>query len=206
MSKLPLSYYVNDDVESIASSLLGKILFSRVNNNITAGIITETEAYKGVSDKASHAFGGRRTIRTEVMYNQGGVSYVFLCYGVHYLLNVVTAYIDIPHAVLLRGIYPLIGITHMLARTGKSKVDYNLTNGPGKLTKALGVNITHNNISFQGKNLWIENSGINVKKQDIVIGPRIGVGYAAEDADLPYRFILKADSIVHLHQNLKSSP
>lgn len=206
MTKLPLSYYVNDDVESIAGSLLGKILFSRVNNKITAGIITETEAYKGVSDKASHAFGGRRTKRNEVMYNQGGVSYVFLCYGVHCLLNVVTAYIDIPHAVLLRGIYPIIGIKHMLARTGKSKADYNLTNGPGKLTKALGVNITHNNISFQGNNLWIENSGIDIKKQDFVIGPRIGVGYAAEDRGLPYRFMLTADSIVHLKQNLHSPP
>ncbi|MAE07916.1 MAG: 3-methyladenine DNA glycosylase [Bacteroidetes bacterium] len=191
MSKLPLSYYIDNDVESIARSLLGKILFSRINNKVTAGIITETEAYKGIFDKASHAYGGRRTKRTEVMYKQGGISYVYLCYGVHYLLNVVTAGVDIPHAVLLRGIHPLIGIKYMLDRTGKAKADKYLTNGPGKITKAMGINIIHNNMSFQSDELWIENNNVDVKQHNIIAGPRIGVGYAAEDAFLPYRFILK---------------
>ena len=191
MPKLPISYYLNDDVESLARSLLGKFLFSNINNKLTGGIITETEAYKGITDKASHAYGGRRTNRTGVMYKQGGISYVYLCYGVHYLLNVVTAEIDIPHAILIRGIYPITGIDHMLARTGKFKADYNLSNGPGKLTKALGVNMSQNGISFQGNKLWIEDRGIDIKSQDIKTTPRIGVDYAAEDSLLPYRYVLK---------------
>lgn len=194
MEKLPLSYYLNDNVEDIAMSLLGKIIYSRVDSEITAGIITETEAYKGVGDKASHAYGGRFTKRTEVMYKQGGISYVYQCYGIHYLLNVVTADIDIPHAVLIRGILPIIGINLMLQRTGKLKADYNLTNGPGKITKALGVNISHNNISLQSDKLWIENGQREIRKEDIVIGPRVGVDYAGEDALLPFRFMVKMDS------------
>ncbi len=201
MAKLPLSFYLDNDVEYIAKSLLGKILYSQINKNLTAGIITETEAYKGVGDKASHAFGGRRTSRTEVMYKQGGTSYVYLCYGVHYLINVVTSNVDNPHAVLIRGIYPLIGVQSMLARTGKIKVDYKLTNGPGKLTKALGVNISHNNLNFMGDVLWIENEQIEVNKQDIITGPRVGVDYADEDALLPYRFMIKINSTTHNNFN-----
>lgn len=204
MTKLPLSFYTDNDVVSIARSLLGKVLCSNINNSVTAGIITETEAYNGVSDKASHAYGGRRTKRTEVMYKSGGISYVFLCYGVHNLLNVVTAKADIPHAVLIRGMYPLIGIKHMLARTGKIKADYSLTNGPGKITKALGVNVTHNNISYQGDELWIEDREIDVNNEDIISSPRIGVDYAGEDASLPYRFVLTKNSIIRFYQNFQS--
>ncbi len=194
MEKLPLSYYLNDNVEDIAKSLLGKILYSRVDKDITAGIITETEAYKGVGDKASHAYGGRFTKRTEVMYKRGGISYVYQCYGIHYLLNVVTSDIDIPHAVLIRGIFPIIGINLMLERTGKSKADYKLTNGPGKISKALGVSISHNDISLQSDKLWIENGQREIRKEEIVIGPRVGIDYAGEDALLPYRFMVKMDS------------
>lgn len=204
MSKLPLSYYNDNDVVSIARSLLGKIIYSNTNNILTAGIITETEAYNGVCDKASHAYGGRRTKRTEVMYKQGGISYVYLCYGVHYLLNVVTADVDTPHAVLIRGMYPLVGIKHMLERTGKTMADLSLTNGPGKITKTLGVDITHNNISYQGNKLWIEDNEIYVNNEDIVSTPRIGVDYAEEDADLPYRFFLSKTSIKRIYQELNS--
>ncbi len=194
MEKLPLSYYLNDNVEDIAMSLLGKIIYSRVDSVITAGIITETEAYKGVGDKASHAYGGRFTKRTEVMYKRGGISYVYQCYGIHFLFNVVTADINIPHAVLIRGIFPIIGIKLMLERTGKSKADYNLTNGPGKVTKALGLNISHNNISLHSDKLWIENGLREIRKDEIIIGPRIGVDYAGEDALLPFRYIVKMDT------------
>lgn len=190
MFKLPLIYYISNDVESIAKSLLGKYIFSNIDNKLTGGIITETEAYKGVVDKASHAYGGRRTRRTEVMFNKGGISYVYLCYGIHYLLNVVTAEIDIPHAVLIRAIYPIEGVEHMLTRTGKVDAGHGLTNGPGKLTKALGVNISQNGISFQGNELWIEDRGLDIKSEDIEITPRIGVDYAEEDALLPYRYKL----------------
>lgn len=190
MPKLPKSFYLGDDVESIARLLLGKFLFSKINNEVTGGIITETEAYKGILDKASHAYGGKRTNRTEVMYSQGGISYVYLCYGIHHLLNVITAEADTPHAVLIRGIYPITGIEHMLKRTGKSKEDYNLSNGPGKLTLALGVDISLNGVSYQSDKLWIEDRGIKVRDHNIKEGLRIGVDYAEEDSLLPYRYEL----------------
>jgi len=191
MLKLPTSFYLSDNVESIATSLLGKYLLTNIGGVVTGGMITETEAYKGITDKASHAFGGKRTTRTEIMYRQGGIAYIYLCYGVHYLLNVVTADVDIPHAVLIRGIYPLVGISSMLARTGKSKADYRLSDGPGKLTKALGIDITLNGISYNTSNsLWIEDRGVVIVDRDIIRGPRVGVDYAAEDAFLPYRYIL----------------
>ncbi len=189
LAKLPISSYLHTDVVYIARFLLGKYLFSNIDNILTGGIITETEAYKGTSDKASHAYSGTRTNRTEIMYGQGGVAYVYLCYGIHYLLNVVTADVNIPHAVLIRAIYPIIGTNEMLVRTGKTKVNNNLSNGPGKLTKALGIDLSINGASYQGSDIWIEDNKIAIKKMDIEAGPRIGVGYAGKDALLPYRFV-----------------
>ncbi len=126
MSKIPISYFQSDDVELLEKSLLGKYIYSKNNNLITGGIITETEAYKGVEDKASHSYGGRRTSRTEIMYGPAGISYVYLCYGVHHLLNVVTAQENTPHAILIRGIYATEGISIMLERTVKEMYDYSL--------------------------------------------------------------------------------
>ncbi|NQU32754.1 MAG: DNA-3-methyladenine glycosylase [Bacteroidetes bacterium] len=189
MAKLPISYYLHSDVVYIARSLLGKYLFSNIDNILTGGIITETEAYQGTTDKASHAYAGIRTNRTEIMYRQGGVAYVYLCYGIHYLLNVVTADLNIPHAVLIRAIYPTMGTNEMLVRTGKTKVDYNLSNGPGKLTKAMGIKKLHNGTSYHGNEIWIEDNKIAIKRMDIEAGPRIGVDYAGKDALLPYRFV-----------------
>lgn len=202
--KLPQSYYQSEDVESIAKSLIGKLLYSSIDGILTGGIITETEAYKGIEDKASHSYGGKRTNRTEVMYRNGGVTYVYLCYGIHYLLNVVTAGENIPHAVLIRGIYPIAGTKQMMIRTGKAKFDYNLTNGPGKVTKALGINMSHNAISYEGEQIWIEDSGILVTKDEIITGPRIGVDYAEEDALLPYRY--RIDYKLVKDKNQKKTP
>ena len=196
MTKIPVSFYQNDDVELIAKSLLGSFLYSRVDNIKTGGIITETEAYKGVEDKASHSYGGKRTSRTEIMYGLGGISYVYLCYGVHYLLNVVTSRKNIPHAVLIRGIFATDGINKMLERTDKITHNYKLTNGPGKLTKALGLNKLHNGIQFDGDVVWIEDRGLTIEGEDIIIGPRIGVDYAEEDAQLPYRYELKYNNYI----------
>ena len=190
MRKLPPSYYLNDDVVSIAKSLLGKYLFCNADRILTGGIISETEAYKGVNDKASHSYAGKLTDRTKIMYEKGGIAYIYLCYGMHYLLNVVTADINTPHAVLIRAIYPITGVNEMLIRTGKSKLDYNLTNGPGKLTKAMGITKKLNGASYQENDIWIEDHGIIINKDDIMTGPRIGVGYAEEDALLPYRFVI----------------
>ncbi len=190
MSLLPESFYSRNDVVEIAHDLIGKYLYTNINNCLCGGLISETEAYNGVIDKASHAYGGRRTQRTEVMYRKGGCSYVYLCYGVHYLLNVVTGPEEIPHAVLIRGIIPVEGIEIMQKRTGKKITDSKLTDGPGKLSKALGINIKHNGVSFFGKEIYIMDKGVNYKKEDILAGPRIGVDYAGLDANLPYRFLL----------------
>jgi DNA-3-methyladenine glycosylase len=169
---------------------LGKYLYSNINNQLTGGIITETEAYAGVTDKASHAYNGRRTARTETMYCEGGISYVYFTYGMHHLFNVVTGKQGVPHAILIRGIYPLTGGDIMMKRTGKSAINYQLTNGPAKLTKAMGITKEHNNLSLSGNTIWIENKGVMVSKEDITATPRIGIDYAREDALLPYRFVL----------------
>lgn len=174
----------------LAKRLLGKSLFTNINGKLTGGIITETEAYAGITDRASHAYGGRRTARTEIMFQQGGVSYVYLCYGIHYLFNVVTGEEGNPHAVLIRGIYPVIGIDEILRRRKKSRLTKDVSDGPGKLTQALGITLKQNGNKLDDDEVWIEEDGLKISDSDILISKRIGVDYAGEDADLPYRFQL----------------
>ncbi len=186
--KLKKVYYSEPNVVKLAKDLIGKVLVTREGKTITSGIITETEAYNGIVDKASHAYGNRRTNRTETMFKEGGTSYVYLCYGIHYLFNVVTNEKEHPHAVLIRAIQPLDGKELILRRRGVAKPDKKLCVGPGKVSQALGITIKHNGLDLTGEKIWIEDRGIKVKAKDILIGPRIGVDYAKEDADLPYRF------------------
>lgn len=188
---LPGSYYHHTNVVEIARDLLGKTLATRFEGKLTAGIITETEAYAGVTDKAAHSYGGRRTKRTETMFSQGGVSYVYLCYGIHHLFNIVTNHKDIPEAVLIRAIYPVKGLDVILKRRNAFALSRNLCTGPGKVSAALGINKIHDNIPLTGKKIWLEDSGIKIKKKDVHIGPRIGVDYAGEDALLPYHFSIE---------------
>lgn len=188
--KLPLSFYQNDDVLFIAESLIGKTLHTFIDGKLTGGIIAETEAYAGIIDKASHAYGERRTQRTEVMYSEGGISYVYFSYGMHHLFNVVTAAKGIPHAVLIRGMIPVKGIDVQLKRRKIRQPLTVLTNGPAKVCQALGIDLKINGTSLLGNTIWIEGSNEKVKKEEIITGPRVGVGYAEEDAQLPYRFIL----------------
>lgn len=189
MSKLPKGFYLQDDVVRLSKQLLGKVLFTKDGKLITAGIITETEAYAGIIDKASHAYGGRRTSRTETMYAEGGVSYVYLCYGMYSLFNVVTNQKDIPHAVLVRAIKPIEGIKKILERRNSEKLKKGLTTGPGKVSMALAINFrNHNAQDLAGNKIWIEDRGITIPERLINKGPRIGVDYAGEDAKLPYRF------------------
>ena len=190
--KLPLSYYQTEDVVGVARELLGKVLFTKINTKVSAGIIKETEAYAGITDKASHAYGGRFTSRTEIMYKPGGYSYIYLCYGTHHLFNVVTGPAGQPHAVLIRGIIPYSGQNTMAERLGKEKIMQWHTDGPGKLSKALGITTRFNGKLLNGDNIWIEDRNICVKDRDIVAGTRIGISYAEEDAKLPYRFTFKA--------------
>ena len=194
--KLPIAFYRQKNVCTVARSLIGKVLVTSFNTMLTAGRIVETEAYNGAVDKASHAWGGRRTKRTEIMYAAGGVSYVYLCYGIHHLFNVVTNKAEIPHAVLIRAIEPMAGIEHMLQRTGKIKPDTTLTRGPGNVSKAMGIYTQHTGLDLQGKELYIADDGFSIQPEAIIATPRIGVDYAGEDALLPYRFILKGNPYI----------
>lgn len=196
MEKIPVDFYRRKDVLQIARELPGKILITRFHDIETSGRIVEVEAYNGVVDKASHAFGGRRTNRNEIMYTDGGVAYVYLCYGIHHLFNVVTHSSETPHAILIRALEPVKGISEMLKRTGKKKLDNTLTRGPGNLSKALGINISNNGYSLKGKDLFIADDGFILGKNEIVSSPRIGVDYAGKDALLPYRFYVKGNPFV----------
>ncbi len=187
--KLPLSFYLRDDVVQISKDLLGKVLCSNIDGKLTEAVICETEAYAGISDKASHAYGGIRTARTEVMYARGGTAYIYLCYGIHSLFNVVTNKEGTPHAVLIRGAIPLTGIDSMLEHSNKKKVAPDFLIGPGKVAKALGLHYSLTNTSLLENTIWIEDRGITIPKKYIKATPRIGVDYAGEDAKLPYRFI-----------------
>lgn len=193
--KLDQKFYTRSSVIQIARELLGKVIFTKFGGQITGGIITETEAYEGITDKASHAYNNRRTDRTEIMYNDGGIAYVYLCYGMHHLFNFVTNKKRIPHAVLLRGIYPVVGTQTMEKRTNKKFSKKGFTDGPGKLSKALAIKTTHTGLELTGDKIWVEDEGIVVIDEDIIATPRIGVDYAGKDAALPYRFMITPKSI-----------
>jgi DNA-3-methyladenine glycosylase len=196
MEKLDTGFYNRADVVKIAKELIGKVLVTHLGGVITSGRIVETEAYAGAIDRASHAFGGRRTNRTEVMFQTGGTAYVYLCYGIHHLFNVVTNKKDVPHAVLIRAVDPIHGIHTMLERTGKKSADYTLTKGPGNVSKALGIHTKHTGFNLLEDEIYIATDDFVVSKKDIIATPRIGVDYAGEDAKLPYRFILKDNPYV----------
>ncbi len=191
MKKLTKDFYERADVVQIAKDLLGKELHTYIDGKLTSGIITETEAYNGIIDRASHAFGKRYTNRTKTMYEAGGISYVYLCYGIHHLFNVVTNIEGEPHAVLIRNIKPAKGVETILTRRNKKKLTKTISTGPGTLSQALGITTkVHNGISLLEDTIWIEDSGAKVKDDAISITPRIGVDYAGDDAKLPYRFLL----------------
>ena len=196
MRKLGKDFYQRENVLSIAKELLGKLLVTKRAGVTTTGRIVEVEAYNGVIDKASHAFGGRRTNRNEVMYADGGVVYVYLCYGIHHLFNVVTHSKETPHAILIRALEPVKGIDEMLRRTGKKKLDHTLTRGPGNLSKAMGIAVLHSGCSLQSKELFLADDGFEYGKNEIAASPRIGVDYAGKDALLHYRFYIKGNPCV----------
>lgn len=196
MKKLPLSFYQRPDVLQISSELLGKLLVTKWNGILTSGRIVELEAYAGVTDRASHAYGGRFTKRNEVMYGNGGSAYVYLCYGIHHLFNVVTNTKDIPHAILIRSLEPIKGINEMLERTGKEKLDNTLTRGPGNVSKALGISTINSGMSLKSDDLFLADDGFVYSKKEIHTSPRIGVDYAGKDALLPYRFYVKGNPFV----------
>lgn len=190
--KLKKDFYLREDVFEITRDLLGKYLFTRIGEDeITGGMIVEAEAYAGIIDKASHAYGERRTDRTKIMYHHGGVSYVYLCYGIHSMFNVITNKEDIPHAILIRAVQPTHGLETILKRRNMKKLQRNTAGGPGMLTRALGITLQHDGLDLTGDIIWIEDFGNKTNKRNIIDSPRVGVDYAEEFAEKPWRFRLK---------------
>ena len=198
MSKLPAKFYKRGDILAISKDLLGKVLCTQFDDNLTSGIIVETEAYAGETDRASHAYGGKRTHRTEIMYASGGKTYIYLCYGIHHLFNVVTNIEGIPHAILIRAIKPTKGIEIMLQRRNKKKVTPSLAAGPGALTQALGITVANSGVSLKDNLIWLEDQNIFYSNQDIIAGPRVGVQYAGKDAQNSWRFQIENSPYVSL--------
>jgi DNA-3-methyladenine glycosylase len=194
--KLTSSFYEREDVVQISKDLLGKYLISFADGLYTAGMITETEAYSGQNDKACHAHLNRRTDRTEIMYHNGGLAYVYLCYGLHSLFNIVTNQKGNADAVLIRAIEPTEGLEVMQQRRGMATLSPRLTAGPGVMSKAMGISKSHYGTDLQGDTLWIEDRGIHIPEKDMIACPRIGVDYAEEDALLPWRFYIKGNPYV----------
>lgn len=189
--QLTRSFYERNNVDVLAKKLLGKKLVTNFNSVITAGFITEVEAYSGRNDKACHANNGLRTSRTEVMYGAGGYAYVYLCYGIHHMINIVTNVEGQADAVLIRAFEPIDGIDTMLERRGFDKLTKALTSGPGNVGKALGLDTKiHNGLSLLGNEIWIEDQP-EVSEEHIITSTRIGVDYAEEDALKPWRFYIK---------------
>ena len=191
--KLNPDFYTDRNVLRVSRNLLGKVLCTFIDNQFTAGIIVETEAYSGKVDGACHAHMGRRTGRNQIMYSEGGVAYVYLCYGLHHLFNIVTNVAHEADAVLIRALEPLEGIDLMLTRRKKARLDSTLTMGPGSLSMAMGIGKNSYGQSLQGPDLWVEDRYLALGDEDIARGPRIGVDYAGEDALLPWRFFVRGN-------------
>lgn len=187
--KLTRSFFLHDDVVELSRKLLGKKLCSNINGIFTSGIIVEAEAYNGRTDRACHAY-KRRTMRTEVMYQEGGIAYVYLCYGIHYLFNIVTNKKDTADAILVRALQPVEGIETMLSRRNMNKLEKRLTSGPGTLTIALGIEKVHNGLSLLENEIYIEDAD-ELQDDQVIATTRIGVDYAGDDARLPWRFYIK---------------
>jgi DNA-3-methyladenine glycosylase len=196
MRKLPLNFYSRKDVVSIARELLGKIIVTHFDDKVTSGRIVEAEAYVALTDKASHSFAGRRTSRNEHMYAAPGTAYVYICYGMHQMFNIVTNEKEIPDAVLIRAIEPLHGIDIMLQRTGKIKADYTLTKGPGNVGKALGIFKHHSGLYLLDEKIYLLDDEFVLEANQIGTSGRIGVASAGADALLPYRFYLRGNKYV----------
>ena len=193
--KLPRARYTRADVVAVARRLLGSLLVAPARDGRrVSGIIVETEAYRGPEDRASHAYGGRRTRRTETMYAPGGTAYVYFVYGMYHQFNVVTNVADVPHAVLVRALEPVEGVELMRRRRGGA-APLDLTSGPGKLCIALAIDRRLDGADLLGDRIWLE-AGRRVRPAAIAAGPRVGIDYALEWAARPWRFWLRGNPFV----------
>jgi DNA-3-methyladenine glycosylase len=196
LQKLTIEFYKRKNVVLIARDLLGKIITTNIDGVLTSGRIVETEAYAGIADKASHAYEGKRTERNKPMYAYAATAYVYICYGIHQMFNIVTNDKEIPDAVLVRAVEPIEGIDTMLARTGKKNLDSTLTKGPGNVGKALGIYKIHSGTNLLGDTIYLASDGYKINEKQIGSSKRIGVDYAGDDALLPYRFYVKGNKYV----------
>lgn len=186
---MPKEFYLNSDVVALAQEVLGKVICSNIDGHFCSAVIVETEAYKAPEDKASHAWNNRRTSRTEIMYHSGGIAYIYLCYGIHHLFNIVTGPADSAHAILLRGIEPLEGAEIMLRRRNMDELTPRLTAGPGSLSQAMGFTTKYTGEDLvEGKRYWLEDRSISIHAEKIIASPRVGVQYSGESALWPWRF------------------
>ena len=201
MKKLPIQFYNRADVVLIARELIGKIIVTSFENKITSAKIVETEAYIGLIDGASHAYAGKRTARNEHMYAAAGTSYVYICYGMHHLFNVITNLKNIPDAVLIKAAEPITGIDIMLARTGKIKSDNSLTKGPGNVAKALGITKNNSGINLLDDEIYLADDGFIFDDKLIGISKRIGIDGSGDAVLLPYRFYVKGNRCVSSYPN-----
>ena len=196
MKKLSLAFYQRKDVVQIAKDLLGKIVVTNIGGKITSGRIVETEAYVANVDKASHAYNGKRTLRNEAMYAAAGAIYVYICYGMHNMLNIVTNDLNVPDAILIRALEPIKGIEIMLERTGKKIVDNTLTKGPGNVAKAMGISKNISGLILGEKIINIYKDDFSFLQDEIGTSKRIGIDGAGTDAELPYRFFVRGNKFV----------
>ena len=195
-AKLPRDFYTRPNVLAVARELLGRLLVvPAADGTRVSGIIVETEAYRGPQDRASHAYGGRRTNRTETMYAIGGTAYVYFVYGMYYQFNVVTNAEDVPHAVLIRALEPVESVGLMRQRR-RGRSDESLTSGPGKLCLALGIDRGLDRADLLGTRVWLEEGRGRIPRSAIAVGPRIGIDYAREWADKPWRFWIRDSPFV----------
>ena len=191
--RLPLAFYARADVLAVARDLLGKVLVVPARGGArVAGIIVETEAYRAPEDRASHAWNGRRTRRTETMYGPGGTAYVYFVYGMYHQFNVVTNVAGVPHAVLIRALEPVEGLA-VMRRRRPGRPDRELTNGPGRLCLALGIDRSHDRADLRGDGVWVEEGPRPLARRAVTRGPRVGIDYAGEWAVRPWRFWVRGN-------------
>jgi DNA-3-methyladenine glycosylase len=195
MNKLPRDFYTRSNVLEVARDLLGKKLVVPAENGArVAGIIVETEAYRGPEDRASHAYNGRRTNRTETMYALGGTAYVYFVYGMYNQFNVVTNVEGMPHAILVRAVEPSEGL-EVMRRRRRGRSEYELTSGPGRLCLAMGIDRGLDKADLLGGRVWIE-EGISITPRQIARGPRVGIDYAENWVQKPWRFWVRDNPFV----------
>ena len=195
MNKLSDQFYLREDTIQIARELLGKKVFSMAGDMLTGGIIVETEAYRGPEDRGSHAWNNRRTNRTEIMYAAGGVAYMYICYGIHDMLNIVTGPENTSHAILIRALEPIVGLEIMQERRKVYNKDTRLCQGPGALAQALGLNKSFNGKSLRGNEIWIEHADL-IPEEQIIASARVGMNFDGPYKTIPWRFYIRGNRYV----------